>query len=128
MSSARECVSYEPVEGWSAEVKSEKLDQPAEAFGEEINEQVDTVTFTADAEAAIQPGQFRDFGLSVGLPESVGAGETLSFPALQTYDSGEVVRWIGPADADAPAAEVVVLTAGEEAAPGRGGRRCSRHR
>ena len=41
-------VSYEPVAGWSVEVKTEKLDQPAEAFGEKINEQVDTVTFSAD--------------------------------------------------------------------------------
>jgi uncharacterized protein YcnI len=107
-------VSYEPVEGWTVDVKSEKLDQPAEAFGEEITEQVKSVAFTADsAAAAIQPGQFRDFGLSVGMPEDAGAGETLTFPAIQTYDSGEVVRWIGEPDADEPAAQVT-LTAGEE--------------
>jgi hypothetical protein len=47
------------------------------------------------------------------MPEDAAAGETLTFPALQTYDSGEVVRWIGPPDADEPAAEVT-LTAGEE--------------
>ena len=41
-------VSYEPVAGWTCDVKIEKLDQPAEAYGEEITEQVDTVTFTAD--------------------------------------------------------------------------------
>ena len=62
-------VSYEPVDGWSVDVKTEKLDEPIEAEGEEITEQVDTVTFTADdPAAAIQPGQFRDFGLSVGMP------------------------------------------------------------
>jgi uncharacterized protein YcnI len=107
-------VSYEPVPGWSVDVGTERLDQPVEAHGEEITEQIDTVTFTADdPNAAIQPGQFRDFGLSVGMPEDAAAGETLTFPALQTYDSGEVVRWIGPPDADEPAAEVT-LTAGEE--------------
>jgi periplasmic copper chaperone A len=109
-------VSYEPEPGWSVDVKSEKLDQPAELFGEEVDEQIDTVTFIADdPSAAIQPGQFRDFGLSVGMPEEAAAGETLTFPALQTYDSGEVVRWIGPPDAEEPAAEVT-LTAGEDEA------------
>ena len=109
-------VSYEPVEGWSVDVKIEKLDEPAEAFGEEITEQVDTVTFTADSpDAAIQPGQFRDFGLSVGMPEDAAAGETLTFPAIQTYDNGEVVRWIGAPDAEEPAAQVT-LTEGAEAA------------
>ena len=53
-------VSYEPVDGWTGEVKTEKLDEPVEEFGEEITEQVASVTFTADdAAAAIQPGQFQ---------------------------------------------------------------------
>jgi uncharacterized protein YcnI len=106
-------VSYEPVPGWTAELKNEKLDEPAEAFGEAITDQVGGVTWTADdPSAAIQPGQFRDFGLSVAIPEDATAGETLTFPALQTYDSGDVVRWIGDPDTDEPAAQVT-LTAGE---------------
>jgi periplasmic copper chaperone A len=109
-------VSYEPVAGWRINVRSEQLDEPIEAFGEEISEQIDTVTWTAaDNDAAIKPGQFRDFGLSVGMPEGAAEGETLTFPAVQTYDSGEVVRWIGPPDAEEPAAQVT-LTAGEEEA------------
>ena len=72
------------------------------------------MTWTAtDADAGIQPGQFRDFGLSVGLPSDAEEGDALEFPAIQTYDSGEVVRWIGPEDAEEPAA-VVTLTAAEE--------------
>ncbi len=108
--------SYEPVAGWTVEIKMEKPDQPIESHGEEINEQVATVTWTADdPEAAIQPGQFRDFGLSVGIPESAQPGDTLTFPALQTYDDGEVVRWIGPPDADEPAPTVAVTEpVGEE--------------
>jgi periplasmic copper chaperone A len=107
--------SYEPVEGWDTEIEMERLDQPIEEHGEEITEQVRTVTWTAtDPEAAIQPGQFRDFGLSVGMPEDAGAGDTLTFPALQTYDSGEVVRWIGPPDAEEPASEVTLTEAEEE--------------
>ena len=30
-------------------------------------------------------------------------GTSLTFKALQTYDDGEVVRWIGAPDADEPA-------------------------
>jgi uncharacterized protein YcnI len=108
-------VSYEPVPGWEVEVVSERLDQPIEEHGDRITEQVRNVVWTAtDASAAIQPGQFRDFGLSVGMPEGGGEGETLTFPALQTYDSGEVVRWIGPPDSEEPAAQVT-LTAPPEA-------------
>jgi periplasmic copper chaperone A len=107
-------VSYEPVPGWRTEVKMEQLDQPVEEFGEKFTEQVATVTWTAtDAGAAIRPGQFQDFGLSVGMPSDAEEGDALEFPALQTYDSGEVVRWIGPPDAEEPAA-LVTLTAPED--------------
>ena len=110
-------VSHEPVAGWRVDVRTERLDQPIEAFGEQIDEQIATVTWTAtDGGAAIGPGQFRDFGLSVGMPEGAAEGEVLTFPALQTYDSGEVVRWIGPPDAEEPA-PVITLTAAEEAEP-----------
>jgi uncharacterized protein YcnI len=108
-------VSHEPVAGWKVNVRTERLDQPVEAFGEEISEQIATITWTAaDRAAAIGPGQFRDFGLSVGMPENAAEGETLTFPALQTYSSGEVVRWIGSPDAEEPA-PTVTLTASEEA-------------
>jgi periplasmic copper chaperone A len=107
-------VSTEPVEGWTAEVKMGPLAEPIESHGEQITEQVSTVTWTANSPAAaIQPGQFRDFGLSVGLPEDGAEGDVLTFPASQTYDSGEVVRWIGAPDSEEPAAEVA-LTASEE--------------
>lgn len=96
-------VSYEAVPGWHAEVKMAKLDTPVEAFGEQHTEQVDTVTYTATGRG-IAPGQFQDFGLSVGLPDK--AGTTLTFKALQTYSGGEVVRWIGAPDADQPAPQV----------------------
>jgi periplasmic copper chaperone A len=104
-------VSTEPVPGWNSEVTMRKLDKPVEQFGEQITEEVDRVTFTADGDAnAIGPGQFRDFGLSLGVPDK--AGSTLTFKAVQTYSSGEVVRWIGPPDAEEPAPQVK-LTAAE---------------
>ena len=107
--------SYEPVAGWTVDVKMEKLDQPIEAFGEEHDSQVGTITWTADDPgAAIQPGQFRDFGLSVGIPEAVQSGDTLTFKAIQTYDNGEVVRWIGAPDSDEPAPTVAVTEPADE--------------
>ena len=41
-------------------------------------------------------------------------GESPAFPAIQRYSNGEVVRWIGPEDADEPAPLVEVLPAAEE--------------
>jgi uncharacterized protein len=108
--------SYEPVPGWTTKVKMAKLAQPVEAFGEQHSEQVDTITFTTKG-PGIQPGQFRDFGLSLGMPDKPGT--TLTFKALQTYSGGEVVRWIGAQDADAPAPQVE-LTAAAGAGGGHG--------
>jgi uncharacterized protein YcnI len=106
-------VSYEPVPGWDVKVKSERLEQPIEEHGEKITEQAGTVTWTASARnAAIQPGEFRDFGLSVGMPQE--ADRTLMFPTLQTYDSGHVVRLTGPPEAENPAPQVTLTAADEE--------------
>lgn len=107
-------VSHEPVRGWRTQVRMAKLDEPVEVFGEEQTEQVDTITFSTKG-AGVRPGQFQDFGLSVGLPEKPGT--TLTFRALQTYSSGEVVRWIGSPDADEPAPQVkLTAAAGPDAA------------
>ena len=106
-------VSYEPVDGWSVDVKMRKLEEPAELFGEPVNEEVDRVTISTSG-AGIAPGQFRDFGLSVKMPNEPGG--TLTFKALQTYSNGEVVRWIGPPDAEEPAPQVTLSAAEEEEA------------
>jgi uncharacterized protein YcnI len=103
-------VSYEPEPGWTAKVVKEKIDKPIDLHGEPVDEQVDQVVFTADKGAEIQPGQFRDFGLSVAVPDQP---QTLTFKAVQTYDSGEVVRWIGAPDADQPAPQVTLVAAGD---------------
>jgi uncharacterized protein YcnI len=102
-------VSSEPVPGWNSEITMRKLDKPVEQFGEQVTEEVGQITFTADGEG-IGPGQFQDFGLSLGVPDK--AGSTLTFKAVQTYSNGEVVRWIGPPDAEEPAPQVK-LTAAE---------------
>jgi uncharacterized protein YcnI len=64
-------LSHEPTAGWSTKVAMRTLDTPVEAFGEQHDEEVDTVTFTA-RDGGIGPGEFRDFGLSVGLPDKAG--------------------------------------------------------
>jgi uncharacterized protein YcnI len=102
-------VSSEPVPGWNSEITMRKLDKPVEQFGEQVTEEVGQIAFTADGEG-IGPGQFQDFGLSLGVPDEPGS--TLTFKALQTYSNGEVVRWIGPPDSESPAPQVK-LTAGE---------------
>jgi periplasmic copper chaperone A len=107
--------SYEPVPGWTTKVTTEQLDQPIDVHGEEVTEQVARVTWTGNPRqgGVIEPGQFRDFGLSIRVPDGE-PGSKLTFKALQTYQGGEVVRWIGPEDADEPAATVTLAAAEEE--------------
>jgi uncharacterized protein len=103
-------VSYEAVPGWTAKITKSKLAKPVQTDDGPIDEEVSRITFTADGKKdAIQPGQFRDFPLSVQIPGK--AGDKLTFKALQTYSNGQVVRWIGPPDADEPAPQVTVLPA-----------------
>jgi periplasmic copper chaperone A len=99
-------VSVQPHPGWDYEVKMKKLDEPIEVFGEEVTEAVDTITWSG---GTIGPGEFDEFGFSVRTPDEPGE---LAFPALQTYDSGEVVEWIGDEGSEEPAAEVRVLDLG----------------
>ena len=54
-------------------------------------------------------------------------GKALTFKALQTYTGGEVVRWIGPPDAEEPAPQVT-LTAARKRRPPAGRRRRRRGR
>jgi uncharacterized protein YcnI len=106
-------VSTEPVPGWEAKIVKRKLDKPVEQFGEQISEEVGQISFTARGGAAgIGPGEFQDFGLSVSVPDKAGA--TLAFKAVQTYSSGEVVRWIGSPDSEEPAPQVKLAAAETE--------------
>jgi uncharacterized protein len=57
----------------------------------------------------IAPGEFQDFPVSLQIPDKPGT--TLTFKAVQTYDNGKVVRWIGPPDAEDPAPQVKVTAA-----------------
>ena len=96
--------SFQPIEGWTRTVKMARLDEPIDDEGERITERIDTVTWTG---GRIRPGEFQEFGVSFQVPEEQ-PGTELAFPAVQTYSGGEVVRWIGPPDADEPAPLVTV--------------------
>ena len=108
--------SYEPRPGWKVTMKKVKLDQPIKTEdGFEIDEGIGEITFAGDGkQGMIAPGQFVDFGLSLKMPDGK-AGDKLTFKALQTYDDGQVVRWIGPEDADQPAPTVTLTAAAGEA-------------
>ncbi|MEU0934831.1 MULTISPECIES: YcnI family protein [unclassified Embleya] len=84
--------------GWKAEVEKTKLATPIDNHGKPLTEVVSKITWTAEAGTRVNPGTFEDFEVSMGkLPTDT---DKLVFKAVQTYDSGEVVRWIDLAGAD----------------------------
>ena len=105
--------STEPVPGWTAKITRTKLAKPIKTDDGEITETVSRITWTGDGKTGIvKPGEFQDFGLSVQIPGK--AGDKLTFKALQTYEGGEVVRWIGAPDSEKPAPQVTVTAAEED--------------
>lgn len=90
-------VSVMPVPGWEANVERRTVNPPLEVHGAQITEVVAKITWTAGPDAAIKPGQFQEFPVSLGpLPQT----ERLVFKTLQTYSDGNVVRWIEEPPAD----------------------------
>lgn len=90
-------VSTRAVPGWTVQVTKTPLAKPLTADGKQLTEAVSKIVWTG---AKIAPGQFEEFDVSMGpLPEDTGQ---MVFKALQTYDNGEVVRWIDTETAGAP--------------------------
>jgi uncharacterized protein len=108
--------SYEPRPGWNAKVIKQKLAKPIQTDDGPVTEQVSEIVWTGDGSGLgkIGPGQFMDFPLSVQIPGK--PGQTLTFKAIQTYDNGDIVRWIGPANSDHPAPRVMVTSATDSGA------------
>ena len=80
-------------DGWKVEKTTEKLAAPVKVGDVTLSKAITTVTWTAVA-GGIPANDFDEFALSVGrLPEGV---DSLSFPAVQTYSDGEVVKWDPP--------------------------------
>lgn len=106
----------EALPGWKIEVTRAKLDKPIELHGEQIDEAVSKVTWTATGKG-IEEGYFQKFPLSLGqLPEDT---DELVFKAVQTYSNKEVVRWIevqqeGQDEPDNPAPVLALSAASED--------------
>ena len=96
-------VSFQPVAGWKVAVKKTKLATPITTDeGDKLTEQVSEVTWSG---GKIGPGEFQDFPVSLQMPAKP---QTLTFKAIQTYDNGDVTRWIEPPDGEEPAPQVKV--------------------
>jgi len=87
-------VRVKPHFGWTFTAPKVKLATPVTQGDKTITEAVSTITWTADKGVSIKPGTFDEFEFSAGkLPTDK---TSLSFPAIQTYSDGKVVRWIEP--------------------------------
>ncbi|MEV4456193.1 YcnI family protein [Microbispora sp. NPDC049633] len=107
-------VSVRPVPGWDVKLTRGKLPKPVVSdAGDTITESVLKITWSG---GKIESGQFQEFEASVGpLPKNVDA---LTFPTVQTYSSGEEVKWAEAPKADGSEPEhpapVLKLVAAEE--------------
>lgn len=82
-------ISVKPTPGWTYTVERRTLPEPLDLHGRQVTEVVSKITWTG---GTINPGEFQEFEISAGpLPEDV---DQILFPTIQTYASGEVVRWI----------------------------------
>jgi uncharacterized protein YcnI len=113
-------VSVQPVPGWTAVTKVSKLATPLQSDDGAVTSAVSQITWTAAPGSGIKPGQFQQFPVSVGpLPKS----SSVSFPTIQYYSDGTVVRWIEHAapgsktEPDHPAPTLTLTAADPAAAP-----------
>lgn len=107
-------VSLQPVPGWSATVTTSKLATPLKTDDGTVDKAVTKITWSG---GKIAPGQFQQFPVSFGpLPDNA---DSLVFKTLQTYDNGDVVRWIevpqsGAAEPENPAPKLTLTAAAAE--------------
>lgn len=101
---------------WTVEKQVEELAEPAtDAHGNQVTERVSQVVYTAEEPL---PEGYRDtFELSLQLPEA--AGETITFPVVQTCRQGEAAWTETPAEGQDPdelerPAPAVTITDAEE--------------
>ncbi len=102
-----------PIPGWSSVVQTQSLAKPVQTDDGPVSQIVTDVTWTATG-PGIEPGQYEDFEVAAGsVPNKTGQ---LVFKALQTYSSGEIVRWIQLVTSQNPnpdtPAPILTLTSG----------------
>lgn len=101
--------SVKPYPGWTYKVTKVKAPAGLSSEGGPVNQVVSTITWTA-TEGGIKPGEFDEFEVSAGPLPKV---DEMVFKALQTYRSGNVVRWIetGSGEVEHPAPVLHLLPA-----------------
>ena len=95
-------VAVKPLPGWTVTPVTTKLKTPIKSDDGDVTEAVTKITWTADPSAAIKPGQFQEFEVSLGPLPKVNQ---IVFKALQYYSDGDIVRWIEEPSAGAPEPE-----------------------
>lgn len=90
--------------------------RPMPEWDVEVEQDGEAVTSITWSGSTIGPGEFEEFEVSGGpLPED---SDSLEFGAIQSYDDGEVVRWIEPVEEGEEEPEhpapTLTLTAAEE--------------
>ena len=92
-------VNVLPVPGWTDKVDTQTLAKPIQSGDGPVTQIITDITWTATA-GGITPGHYEDFPVSAGqAPSQPG---DIIFKSLQTYSSGEVVRWIQVASTQNP--------------------------
>jgi uncharacterized protein YcnI len=80
-----------PIPGWTSVVHTQTLTKPIQTDDGPVTQIVTDVTWSATG-GGLAPGQYEDFVVAAGSVP--GRPAQLVFKALQTYSSGEIVRWI----------------------------------
>lgn len=97
-------VNYANVAGWTVKVVTQKLTTPVQTDSGPIDTEISQLIWSWTGPLGrVDNNQFIQFPLSVAIPDSYAAGQSLTFKTLQTYSNGTVARWIGPLSADKPA-------------------------
>ncbi len=87
-------VKAKPHYGWTFTAPKVALAAPVKQGDKTVTEAVSTITWTADKGVSIKEGSFDEFEFTAGqMPTDK---TSVSFPAVQTYSDGKVVRWIEP--------------------------------
>jgi uncharacterized protein len=107
-----------PPAGWSFSAKTRKLAKPIKTDDGTVTSEVTEVDFIG---GRIGPGEFGNFPIALGLPDSAKQGQVIGFPTIQTYSNGDVVRWIGNPTDDKPAPTIDVTAPGAAALDVTGG-------
>jgi uncharacterized protein YcnI len=85
--------------------------QPVPGWEHTFQEDGGVVTAVTFSGGEIRPQEFQQFLVQAQAPEEPGK---YPWKAIQTYDDGSVVEWVGAPDSEEPASVVEVLSGGFE--------------